>query len=442
MAEVNASIPLQNRPFQFKSPVEHYSNALALQNAQQANELNALKMSQAQWADANDREADAAMREFYSGSRDPESLNALARRSPRAFTIEQKRRLEEEKDRADIRSKDSTSKKNTVEANIKLYERNAQMLRSAQDQPTWTMVRDQIIREIGPDQGRGVPEQFDPKYRDMLLQATLSEKERLESEARTRAAVVTEANNPVTVSADGKTARPNEVAIGAKSRIAQAGAAQVPIQVVPTADGLSAVTTRITRGQPTVDVIPINEPGGGRAKPAPPAKASTAEEKTSAGFLSRMRAAEALVQENPEGTPTLVTDAVGGIPFVGEYARRKVMSPEQQRFKQAADDWIRAKLRKESGAVIGENEMQQEYITYFPQPGDDPSVLLQKAQARKQAERQMEIGAGVAGSQATVVPRAPAAATQPAKPTTQEEYDALPSGATYIAPDGTMRRKR
>jgi hypothetical protein len=47
-------------------------------------------------------------------------------------------------------------------------------------------------------------------------------------------------------------------------------------------------------------------------------------------------------------------------------AQRKFMSPEQQKYKQAADNWIRANLRKESGAVIGADEMAAEYATYFP----------------------------------------------------------------------------
>lgn len=73
------------------------------------------------------------------------------------------------------------------------------------------------------------------------------------------------------------------------------------------------------------------------------------------------------------------------------------MNPTQQRYKQAADDWIRAKLRKESGAVIGADEMAAEYNTYFPQPADSPELIAQKAQARRQAEAQIMQSAGRAG---------------------------------------------
>jgi hypothetical protein len=90
------------------------------------------------------------------------------------------------------------------------------------------------------------------------------------------------------------------------------------------------------------------------------------------------------------------------------------MTPEQQRFKQAADDWIRSKLRKESGAVIGEAEMAAEYMTYFPQPGDDATVVEQKRQARAQAVRQMEIVAGPLARQATPAAARPSQSAAPA----------------------------
>lgn len=124
--------------------------------------------------------------------------------------------------------------------------------------------------------------------------------------------------------------------------------------------------------------------------PTPP----TGEERSASGYLGRMKAAEKLIGGLAGGEPTEKTSIAGAVPFVGDYAQRKVMTDKQQQFKQATDDWIRAKLRKESGAVIGDIEMKREYQTYFPQPGDSAAVVKQKAQARKQAEEQMKIGAG------------------------------------------------
>lgn len=61
-------------------------------------------------------------------------------------------------------------------------------------------------------------------------------------------------------------------------------------------------------------------------------------------------------------------------------------TPDQQKYLNAATNWIRANLRKESGAVIGEQEMIDEYSTYFPTAGDSPEVIKQKMELRKAAE--------------------------------------------------------
>ena len=44
---------------------------------------------------------------------------------------------------------------------------------------------------------------------------------------------------------------------------------------------------------------------------------------------------------------------------------------------------MRAKLRRESGAVIAREEAASEVRTYFPMPGDSPEVIRQKADARR-----------------------------------------------------------
>lgn len=168
-------------------------------------------------------------------------------------------------------------------------------------------------------------------------------------------------------------------------------------------------------GSPVAGVGPDGNPiffqpskGGGAPsivpgiRPAPPKPVEpTGEEKTAAGYLGRMKAAEKLVGGLAGGEPTVGTSVAGAIPFVGDYAQRKLMNTKQQQYKQAADDWIRAKLRKESGAVIGDVEMKREYQTYFPQPGDEPETIKQKAMARRQAEEQMIQSAGRAAPNLT-----------------------------------------
>jgi len=124
-------------------------------------------------------------------------------------------------------------------------------------------------------------------------------------------------------------------------------------------------------------------------------RATTEGEKSSAGYLNRMNQAETLLQTiGTKGDQGLMEKAVGGLPMVGKALQPFVLDKSQQKLLQAQRDWVRAKLRKESGAVIGEEEMAEEIRTYFPQPGEDKTVADQKAAARQAAARQLEIGAG------------------------------------------------
>ena len=71
-------------------------------------------------------------------------------------------------------------------------------------------------------------------------------------------------------------------------------------------------------------------------------------------------------------------------PIIGGYINRWGVD-DSQSYKQAQEDWVRAKLRRESGAAIGKDEMRQEIELYFPQYGDKPETIEQKAKARRAA---------------------------------------------------------
>lgn len=121
----------------------------------------------------------------------------------------------------------------------------------------------------------------------------------------------------------------------------------------------------------------------------------TEGERNAAGFYGRMRESASILDSlEPTGKPTLGTTAASSVPIVGGYIERKSMTPDQQRYKNAADAWIRAKLRKESGAAIGKDEAESEYKTYFPVVGDDKATVAQKAKLRAEAAKEMRISGG------------------------------------------------
>ena len=153
------------------------------------------------------------------------------------------------------------------------------------------------------------------------------------------------------------------------------------IVYVPKTPGLPIIPITDTTGAPLM---------GAGGKP-------TEGESNAAGFSQRMERAQGILSGLPStAIPGVMSAAAGSIPFVGNVAQRGVQTAQEQQFKQAADDWIRAKLRKESGAAIGTEEMASEYRTYFPQVGDTPEVIAQKAYARQVATAAMRQSAGKA----------------------------------------------
>ena len=175
-------------------------------------------------------------------------------------------------------------------------------------------------------------------------------------------------------------------------------------QIKETPEGFAYVPTA-----PGAAAMPIMGAGGQQVKGV--SGAPTEAQSTAAGFAQRMELSNSIINNLPAGVqPGWGTRAAEAIPFIGGAMARSGQSVETQKYDQAAQDWIRAKLRKESGAAIGKDEMVQEYNTYFPQVGDSPEKLAQKAEARRVATIGMQKAAGKAYEPYTPLAPAPTAA--------------------------------
>jgi hypothetical protein len=158
--------------------------------------------------------------------------------------------------------------------------------------------------------------------------------------------------------------------------------------------------------------MPVMGAGGEQLKGVSGGK-PTEGETNAAGFAQRMELSNSIINSLPAGSqPGAMTRTLESIPFVGGVAARSGQSAETQKFDQAAQDWIRAKLRKESGAAIGVDEARQEYATYFPMVGDTAEKIAQKAEARRVVTLGMQKAAGKAYEPYT--PLAPAPTAVPA----------------------------
>lgn len=129
-----------------------------------------------------------------------------------------------------------------------------------------------------------------------------------------------------------------------------------------------------------------------------------------------------------------------------EVARNMVISSEHQRYRQAAEQWIRAFLRKESGAAIGKDEFARDFVVYFPQPGDGPEVQKQKEEARAAVMHGMAAESGSYMSKIAPeaakhlqIYRPSAPASGPVRVNSVQEAMRLPPGTQFITPDGRMK---
>jgi len=156
--------------------------------------------------------------------------------------------------------------------------------------------------------------------------------------------------------------------------------------------------------------MPVMGAGGQQLKGVSGGK-PTEGETNAAGFAQRMELAQSIIGSLPAGSqPGAGSRTLEAIPLVGGVLARSGQSVQTQQFDQAAQDWIRAKLRKESGAAIGVDEARQEYATYFPMVGDTPEKIAQKAEARRVVTEGMKKAAGKAYEPYTPLAPQPGAA--------------------------------
>lgn len=110
-------------------------------------------------------------------------------------------------------------------------------------------------------------------------------------------------------------------------------------------------------------------------------------------------------------------------------------TPEGRQLTVAAQAWIYSVLRPESGATLGDKELENYNRTYIPQPGDDDATLAMKRQNRRLAEEGVAIQAGPAF---TGGPRSAMEADSLANPT---EFNArYHKGAATVDPNGILAK--
>ncbi len=176
---------------------------------------------------------------------------------------------------------------------------------------------------------------------------------------------------------------------------------------------------------------------GGNIKPLTEAQSKDAV------YATRAQGALEKLDKYGNALTDLGQSVASGAGTVGNYLK----TPEYQQAEQAGREFLQAILRKDTGAAITAGEMDSYGKTYLPGPGDSPELLAQKQQSRTRALEALKAGMTPQAilNQERALKKteeaAPAEGATPPHITNDAEFDALPSGAEFIAPDGSHRRK-
>ena len=161
-----------------------------------------------------------------------------------------------------------------------------------------------------------------------------------------------------------------------------------------------AQATQINLGSPVAGVDAQGNPvffqpskAGGQAvivpgiKPLQEPKAPTESQSKAATFYSQMtKASDELKQLQSEGFDPSSPIAQTAVNLAGT-PLRGLAGQQAQRAKQIQEQWAESFLRIKTGAAATKDEVTRNVATFFPQIGDSPQVIEQKARMRQQAEQ-------------------------------------------------------
>jgi hypothetical protein len=105
----------------------------------------------------------------------------------------------------------------------------------------------------------------------------------------------------------------------------------------------------------------------------------TIDEKKAMTFADRMKESGLVIDEHGTAGQGIVDTLASKIPYAGNF----MVSDEFQNLDQARRNFINAQLRRESGAVISNEEFDNANKQYFPQPGDNKETIEMKRRNRQ-----------------------------------------------------------
>lgn len=167
----------------------------------------------------------------------------------------------------------------------------------------------------------------------------------------------------------------------------------------------------------------------------------TEGERKAATLLQRMDGSlkqlqTALAEDPGAAKPQLISSGLRSMGM--EAAANTNDNPARQRVEAAQLDILDAALTLGTGAAYTREQLESYRRSYFPQIGDKSDQVADKKARLDNILNAARIGAGrAAPAQSGATPPA----GTPARITDDAGYNALPSGAEFVGPDGKTRRK-
>jgi hypothetical protein len=363
MAQLDTTIIGQDISPKFEDPQNALLKRFQLQNAQQEYQQNAIKAQQAQSEYAQQN----ALAKYMS---DPANNLNTATGQAGAFGVGGMKAQTAIKAQSDINKTKTEAEKIGLENHVRKFELMGQLMGGVQDQASYDLARAQAakIPELA-DLAPNMPPDYDPNRIKQGYAQAMSVKDRMEQRLKEitqdetgRHNLATEGNanfgQQVTMRGQDMT---NARALDAQN----AGHYDADRGIMVSKQG---VATPVMSG---------GAPLGEKDKPLNDSQSKALL------FGERARQSDKIINGLHDSgvnanTPGMDAPIIGGV-ITG------LSSSKQQSLKQAKTDFMTAILRRESGAAISSSEFTTADKQYFPQIGDSPDVIQQKADNRQLA---------------------------------------------------------
>lgn len=426
---IDPNIALSVKPPQFESPLNQLAQVLQIQGMQRQNELGGMQLDQTRRSVEEQNALRRLLGEQGFDITNPEMQRRAMAVSPTGAQSLIKANMESQKTGAEVASK----RTETAIKKAGLYRDALAGVSNPQQAAQWlqSQYQDADLKGIFPmpfeQAAANIPQ--DPEgFQQWVQKQALGMGKFIEQNAP-KTNIVNTGGQTQIVQTPGLGGAPrlagslqNTQSPDSAARLRQEQLnANQGISVQPDENGrLVAVPTKVAPGAPVVGRPVVNADGqqivGKGAAP-------TEFQGKSAIYGARADEADKILTDlTGKYSPLAVNmkQGAGNIWAVGgaaEAAGNLMLSKEAQRAEQAMRDFVNAILRQESGAVISEQEFANAQRQYFPQPGDTPETIQQKARNRQIAIEGIKRNAGKAAFSPTA---------------TQQESVKLPNGFTFL----------